>query len=240
MAEHSEAAARLADTVREFASVLVSALKEADHRFDLLASVAKGAEDPMAVAAVRVLGADVLVPCTLLGNPMDTADLTLLESAIALFPPAPGASATSEWTHWGMREALRRVSGGSPSPEAQLPETLEGPQPDVGWVATDPWQRLAGRVAQTASLAVPALGSELSVALTGRPVDLGRGFVRAVRRRDWLQAAGVGRWLAMAQGVPPSLGLDTGLEFVRHMGGTDARVALHIAVAQRIREKAHS
>jgi hypothetical protein len=68
-----------------------------------------------------------------------------------------------------------------------------------------------------------------------RPVDVARGFVRAVRRRDWLQAAGAGRWLVLLDGVPQTLGLDTGLEFVAQMGGEDARVALQVEAAQLMR-----
>lgn len=61
---------------------------------------------------------------------------------------------------------------------------------------------------------------------------MARGFVRAVRRRDWLQAAGAGRWLAVLDGVPDSLGLGAGLEFVEHMAGGDPRVVLHVRAAQ--------
>lgn len=66
-------------------------------------------------------------------------------------------------------------------------------------------------------------------------MDVARGFVRAVRRRDWLQAAGAGRWLSVIDGVPDTLGLDTGLEFVEQMAQADARVGLHVHAARHIR-----
>ncbi len=65
-----------------------------------------------------------------------------------------------------------------------------------------------------------------------RPVDVARGFVRAVRRRDWQQAAGAGRWLTLLDGVPDTLGLEAGLDFVRLMGGGDPRVALQLEAAR--------
>jgi hypothetical protein len=68
-----------------------------------------------------------------------------------------------------------------------------------------------------------------------RPVDVARGFVRAVRRRDWQQAAGAGRWLTLLDGVPPELGLETGLDFVDLMGGGDPRVALQVQAARVMR-----
>jgi hypothetical protein len=72
-------------------------------------------------------------------------------------------------------------------------------------------------------------------AARSRPVDVARGFVRAVRRRDWQQAAGAGRWLTLLDGVPDTLGLDGGLDFVELMGGSDPRVALQVAAARAMR-----
>jgi hypothetical protein len=68
-----------------------------------------------------------------------------------------------------------------------------------------------------------------------RTVDVARGFVRAVRRRGWLQAAATGRWLTLLDDVPDTLGLDAGLEFVALMGGDDPRVALHLRAARPVR-----
>jgi hypothetical protein len=84
-----------------------------------------------------------------------------------------------------------------------------------------------------AALCLPGLAPALAEALGSRTDDLARGFVRAVRRRDWLQAAGVGRWLSRMPDVPGSLGLDSGLVFVRRMSDGDPRVALHLTAARR-------
>lgn len=56
-----------------------------------------------------------------------------------------------------------------------------------------------------------------------------------MRRRDWRQAAGAGRWLTLLPGVPDTVGLDTGLDFVELMGGQDPLVALQVQAARRMR-----
>ncbi|MCF6523356.1 hypothetical protein HOY81_09655 [Streptomyces sp. JJ36] len=214
---------------------------------------------------MRVLGADVLAPATLSGRPA-VVDTATAERACADHPPRPGASATTRWSHWGLREALRRLPAahgppgpgttGTPTgragPVAGNPATAgpagpsvhpgpAGPgapaspasgQPDADWVAREPWQRMTHHLAHLASLAVPGIDSALRTAVAARPVDLARGFVRAVRRRDWLQAAGAGRWLALTPGVPSSVGLGAGLDFVEHMAAEDARVVLQTRAAR--------
>jgi hypothetical protein len=110
-------------------------------------------------------------------------------------------------------------------------------RPDAEWLRALPWQRMTHHLALLASLAVPGT-TALHEAAARRPVDLARGFVRAVRRRDWLQAAGAARWLALTPGVPDSLGLAAGLEFVSRMGQQDSRVVLHTTVATLLTETA--
>ncbi|NLU67828.1 hypothetical protein HCC30_11175 [Streptomyces sp. HNM0574] len=236
--ERSATASRLQAVVQEFASAVVPALRGGGGRSDVLGSVLTGADDPVALAAARVLGADVLAPCTLAGKTPTDADVALVGAAVSAYPPGSGASAATAWTHWGMCAALERAraagAGGTAPPGAP-----DGAAPATDWVAAESWQRVTHQLAQVASLAVPGMPSALADAVARRPVDLSRGFVRAVRRRDWLQAAGAGRWLATTEGVPESLCLDTGLEFVHHMGAAaDARVALHVRAARLARETA--
>lgn len=233
-AERSDATSRLPDIVQEFASAAVLALRGGGGRFELLGSVLSRPDDPASVAAARVLGADTLAPCTLTGKAPSAEDLSLVAAAIEAFPPADGGSPVSAWSHWGMRAALHRVreSAGGDGP-AQDDRPTEDPPTE--WVTAESWQRMTHQLSQLAALAVPGLPSPLATAVAKRPVDLARGFVRAVRRRDWLQAAGAGRWLALTDGVPDSLGLDTGLGFVHHMCPSDGRVTLHLRAAQLAR-----
>ncbi|MFJ9413426.1 hypothetical protein ACIRPT_04595 [Streptomyces sp. NPDC101227] len=184
--------------------------------------------DAASMAALRVLGADALAPYALDHRVAPGADdETVVRETLAAYPPGADASEVSTWSYRGLVEASHSyLPGGA----GHWP-----PPPPVGadWVTADPWPKLAHRASQLAALALPGLAPELAEDLTHRTDDLARGFVRAVRRRDWLQAAGVGRWLARMPDVPTTLGLDAGLAFVRQMSGGDARVALHVVAAHR-------
>lgn len=184
--------------------------------------------DALAPAAVRVLGADALAPYAADHHTPAAGheDRGVVQAALAAFPPGADASAVSVWSYRGLVEASHAFLPGGPDRWPQPPDAA------AGWVEADPWPKLAHRASQLAALALPGLSPALADALTTRTDDLARGFVRAVRRRDWLQAAGLGRWLARLPGVPPTLGLDAGLAFIGHMGGGDARVALHLVAAR--------
>ncbi|MFG1809592.1 hypothetical protein [Streptomyces sp. NPDC049040] len=185
-------------------------------------------DDTVALAAIRVLGADVLAPYALGGDAARGGpDGQVVRRALAAYPPGSDASEVSLWSYRGLVEASR----------AFLPENGEDlplePMPGDEWVRTDPWPQLARRASQLAALSLPGLAPALAAGLAARTDDLARGFVRAIRRRDWMQAAGVGRWLARVPDVPDSLGLDVGLTYVRRMSGGDPRVVLHATAAQR-------
>lgn len=224
MQESVNAASGLPGAVQELATAVFAGLG-GDDRTDLWAAAPGGRDDPLTVAAVRVLGADVFAATTLRGRQPHDVALESAARASTAYAPAPGAPPVTVWSHWGLEEALRRTrEPGRPGPAAAA-------QPDAQWVLEQPWQGMTHKVAQLGALAVPG-ATALHTAIARRPVDLARGFVRAVRRRDWLQAAGAGRWLSLTPGVPPSLGLEAGLDFVAHLGGDDARVALHVQAAR--------
>ncbi|WP_320783744.1 hypothetical protein [Streptomyces sp. CRN 30] len=227
----------LQGAVQDLASGVVSALRGGDHTRESGTWCPSPADDgagDLALAAVRVLGADALLPHALLRLEPGADGLALFRRAMAAYPPASGAAPTLLWSHWGMTRALRRIDppGGGAGPSAGAADV----QPDAGWLEDVTWQVLTHQLAVLAPLAVP--GSEDSAVARvarGRPVDVARGFVRAVRRRDWLQAAGAGRWLTLLEGVPDTLGLESGLDFVALMGGDDQRVALQVRAAQLMR-----
>ncbi|WP_225846614.1 hypothetical protein [Streptomyces sp. HPF1205] len=223
MAEQTRDSGPLSAAVADVASGVALALGEGGS-YALSRVLAR--DDPVALAAIRVLGADVLAPYALDGRQgaRDGRDESVVRRALAAYPPGADASDVSVWSYRGLVEASR----------AYLPGTWPA-QPRAGddWVRTDPWPKLSHHASQLAALSLPGLAPALADALAARTEDLARGFVRAVRRRDWLQAAGIGRWLAGSPDTPESLGLDSGLAFVRRMGEGDARVALHLAAAQR-------
>ncbi|MFJ9152950.1 hypothetical protein ACIRP7_33915 [Streptomyces sp. NPDC102270] len=231
--EQSGTSTRLAGAVQGLTSELVSALRSGD-RFRLAGMVAQGhapgtTADP-SLAAVRVVGADVVLPSVLLRcPPPDGDDLAVFGRAVHAYPPPAGAPPASVWSHWAMRRALLRL-------DASLDGAWDDDaEPEAAWLDDVPWQFLTHQLAVLAPLALPGEDCAVARAARRRPVDVARGFVRAVRRRDWLQAAGAGRWLTVLDGVPRTLGLDTGLEFVAQMGGEDARVAFQVEAAQLMR-----
>jgi hypothetical protein len=244
LAEQAQGISPLSTVVADVAQGVALALRGGGGSYALSGVLPRDA--PVAPAAVRVLGADALAPYALTpgaahgptatvtadtGTDADTdtdaADRALVRDALAAFPPGAGASDVSVWSYRGLVAAAR----------AFLPGDADGwpPEPPAAtdWVTATPWPELAHRASQLASLSLPGLGTPLAGRLAERTDDLARGFVRAVRRRDWLQAAGLGRWLAGLPDVPDSLGLDSGLVFVRQMSGGDPRVTLHITAAAR-------
>ena len=277
MAEQAQQNGPLSAAVADVASGVALALRGEGGSYALSGLLA--ADEAVALAVVRVLGADVLAPYALGaksqaraagvtgggGHPGDSArertyggadayerpgslpgssptsppgsyddpgsyrsaDESVVRKALAAYPPTPGASEVSVWSYLGLVAASRAflpgAGGGWPAE----------PRAGADWVRDDPWPKLAHRASQLAALCLPGVAPALAEALGGRTDDLARGFVRAVRRRDWLQAAGLGRWLSRMPDVPGSLGLESGLVFVRRMSGGDPRVTLHITAAQR-------
>ncbi|WP_434599822.1 hypothetical protein [Streptomyces sp. A5-4] len=226
MQEQSDTSTPLTGAVQELASEVVSALQGGDHRSALPRADSQGRDERLTLAALRVLGADVLLPTALSPKQsVDEAGLALMDKSLLAHTPSAAAPAAARWSHWAMGRAVERL---------RTPSTGT-PEPDTQWLHGTSWQVLTHQLAVLSALAVPGATCGVSLLAASRPVDLSRGFVRAVRRRDWLQAAGAGRWLTLLEGVPPSLGLDTGLEFVAQMGASDARVALQVQAARTLR-----
>ncbi|MFI8946220.1 hypothetical protein ACIGO6_06850 [Streptomyces sp. NPDC053750] len=226
--EQSSTSVLLQGTVLDLASDVVSALRSGDHARAGGTLTAGGAGAGIACAAVRVLGADTLLPTVLLRHPPDPAQLAAFKEAVAAHPPRDDAAPTVVWSHWAMARGLRRL-------EQPLGDPLAddgAAEPDACWLDDAGWQHLTHQLAVLAPLALPGEECAVSRAARRRPVDVARGFVRAVRRRDWRQAAGAGRWLTLLDGVPDTLGLEAGLDFVRLMGGDDPRVALQLEAAR--------
>jgi hypothetical protein len=224
--EESATSTPLQGAVRDLMTAVVSALRGGDHARPYL----RTGHGEAALAAVRVLGPDALLPYVLSGTPPAPEDLDTFRDALKAYPPPPGAAAASVWSHRAMVRTLHRFAPGVP----ELPEPA--PEPDTGPLRDAPWQTLTHHLAVLAPLAVPGADCPVTRVARERPVDLARGFVRAVRRRDWAQAAGAGRWLTLLDAVPGTvpgtLGLAAGLRFVAHMAGREPRVTLHLEAAR--------
>lgn len=225
MAEQAQENSPLGAAVADVAGGVALALDGGSGSYALSALLAQ--DERVALAAVRVLGADVLAPYASGGGGAGAAaDGDLVRRALAAYPPGAEASDVSLWSYRGLAEAAQAYTPGAEVPAG-------GAAGGDGWVAADPWPRLSHRASQLAALSLPGLAPALAAGLAARTDDLARGFVRAVRRRDWVQAAGVARWLVRAGDVPETLGLDAGLRYVRRMSAGDPRVALHTAAARR-------
>ncbi|MER6118536.1 hypothetical protein [Streptomyces sp. NPDC001743] len=229
----SHASSPLAGAVHDLATEVVLALRSGDHLATVCGAAGIDEDNRTGIAAVRVIGADLLLPSVLHGHHPHPGDIAVLHRAVREFPPRPDASDAAVWSHWGMLSALHRTASVSGRPPAVAPG---GDEPNAAWLEGAAWQAFSHQLSVLAPLAVPAASSAVHRAAAHRVVDLSRGFVRAVRRRNWLQAAGVGRWLAALDGLPDTLGLDRGLDFVELMGGTDPRVALHVRAARLMSE----
>ncbi|MEU9486106.1 hypothetical protein AB0D83_20980 [Streptomyces decoyicus] len=227
MAEQTQGAVPLSAVIADAATGVALALRGEGDPYALSSILRQS--DVLAPAALRVLGADALAPYAVehRGAPVGADDEEVVRQALTAYPPGADASDISVWSYRGLVEASHAFLPGSAQHWPPPPEAA------AGWVEADPWPKLSHRVSQLAALALPGLAPGLAEQLTARTDDLARGFVRAVRRRDWLQAAGLGRWLARLPDAPQTLGLDSGLAFVRQMGGGDPRVALHVVAAQR-------
>ncbi|MFI9257555.1 hypothetical protein ACIGT4_07495 [Streptomyces sioyaensis] len=227
MAEQTQGAVPLSAVIADAATGVALALRGEGGPYALSGILRHN--DALTPAAVRVLGADALAPYAMehRGAPVAPEDEAVVRQALAAYPPGADASEVSSWTYRGLVEASHAFLPAGAQPWPPPPEAA------TAWVDSTPWPKLSHRVSQLAALALPGLAPGLAEQLTERTDDLSRGFVRAVRRRDWLQAAGLGRWLSRLPDVAPTLGLDSGLAFVRQMGGADPRVALHIVAAQR-------
>ncbi|MET9559545.1 MULTISPECIES: hypothetical protein [Streptomyces] len=232
--EQSGTSTRLADAVQGLTSELVSALRSGGP-FALAAAVS-AADGP---AAVRVVGADAVLPSVLRRTPAGPDDLAVFSGAVRAYPPPSGASPTSVWSHWAMKRTLMRLGGTLDAPHDGVPGHNGSPdhdaEPRATWLDGASWQSLTHQLAVLAPLAVPGGDCAVTRVARSRPVDVARGFVRAVRRRDWLQAAGAGRWLVLLDGVPDTLGLEAGLAFVAQMGCADPRVTLQVEAARLMR-----
>ncbi|CAM5304323.1 hypothetical protein [Streptomyces fumanus] len=224
--EQSGTSTLLKGAVQDLAAGVASALRSGGHGPAGDLPSAAFAADGLAPAAVRVLGADYVLPHVLLGTRPDPAELALLRRAVETYPPRADAAPTVAWSHWAMTRALRRLAPG---------EAVPAPEPAADWLDTADWRTLTHQLAILAPLALPGEDSAVGRAARHRPVDVARGFVRAVRRRDWAQAAGAARWLTVLDGVPDTLGLDTGLDFVELMGGGDPLVDLQVRAARHLR-----
>ncbi|MFJ3217161.1 hypothetical protein ACIPLC_14715 [Kitasatospora sp. NPDC086801] len=187
------------------------------------------------LAALRVLGADLFTPQLLAGAPPDEPTAVLLTEARRVFPTPGSAAAPAdaalviEWQDWAAEQVLARTPYGTGAPPPAPPP---GPE-TVGW------QTWSVRMAQLSVLALPELDGPVHDAARAHTLDLARGAVRSMLRRDLPTAARLARWLAWAgaEGRPLQLEVEPVLERIRLAGNGSARTGLELAVARRLLDR---
>ncbi|GLF93838.1 hypothetical protein [Streptomyces yaizuensis] len=216
------------------AGALTRALQEDGDTFGVRRSLDAWGDRTGGLAAVRVLGADVLTPFVLTGRPLPAEDAALVRTAVRAHP-APRHQPL-EAALWGARDAaLVRALAALGVDGAAGWEGLAPAPPSSGGLAPD-WMSLTAILVPLASAAHPFTDAVLRSQLAGRRLDLSRGLVRALLRRDLLSAARMARWLVLDATTPaaaPEL-VAPALEHLAVLGADDPRVLLEVAVARRL------
>ncbi|GGY99022.1 hypothetical protein CP967_04390 [Streptomyces nitrosporeus] len=186
--------------------------------------------DPLAaLAAIRVLGADVLAPHLLAGRPFLAEDAAVMAKAFDAFPAADSTEeATVAWRDWAAAQLLS-VAAKDPAPHR--------PAPAAGTVtdSTD-WRPWSVRMSQLAPLATTGLDGPVHDAARTGALPLSRGVTRSLLRRDFPTAARLVRWLAWLRYEGVELPLDPALaaEHIWLVGGAGPRTALDLVIARHL------
>lgn len=207
-----------------------------------------------ALAAIRVVGADLFAPCLLADVSFHPEDAAAVAQSFVVFPPpvnalAPPPTGAAEpwiiaWRDWATATLLAhrtgtKTDGIRASRPAASPADLgladsAAPAPVPGGPGAD-WQRWSVRMGQFSPLALPGLEGPVHAAARAAPLALARGATRAVLRRDFPTAMRITRWLALLSSEGVRLPLDPVplAEHLRLHGG-GPRLALDAAIARRV------
>ncbi|SEG77085.1 hypothetical protein SAMN04489712_111246 [Thermomonospora echinospora] len=218
----------------DLADRVLSALRGAENAPFLARHVEQAPDRGAALAAVRLVGADVFVPHLLAGFPLDGQDAAAVTRSLAVFPQeaviagAGDAGSAVAWRDWAVAELLTRFDGGRPA-------VPPGEEPAEDPAATG-WRPWCARMAGLSPLAIAGLDGPVHQAARCGALPLSRGAARSMLRRDYLTAVRLIRWLAWLHhdGVPLPLDLEAALDHAVLLGGHGPRTALDIAVAERL------
>ncbi|MFJ7243889.1 hypothetical protein ACIQWA_04505 [Kitasatospora sp. NPDC098652] len=186
------------------------------------------------LAAVRVLGADVFAPQLISGAEPDTATAALLAEARRALPaPAPAsedAALVIGWRDWAADRLLARTPYGDGARAAAPPPVPPFDRERLGW------RTWSARMAQLSVLALPGLDGPVHDSARAGTLDLARGTVRAMLRRDATTSVRLARWLAWAQadGRPLRLELEPVLDRIDQVNDGTDRSGLELAIARAL------
>ncbi|MFD3608089.1 hypothetical protein ACFWXA_08440 [Streptomyces atroolivaceus] len=188
-----------------------------------------------ALAAVRVLGADIFSPHLLVEHPFQTQDAAVVAKSFDAFP----ASQDSEEASVARRDHATAVLLARLSGDDTLRGVAPTPADDTGLADTADWSGWCVRMAQLAPLATLVLDGPVHEAARGGVLPLCRGVSRSILRRDFPTAVRLVRWLAWLQHEGVELPLDPGLaaEHVFLVGGAGPRTALDLGITRHLLER---
>ncbi|MEV2243088.1 hypothetical protein [Streptomyces sp. NPDC049970] len=187
-----------------------------------------------ALAAVRVLGADIFSPHLLAGRPFEAQDTAVVVKAFEAFPASDATEeATVARRDHATATLLARLSGDD-TLRALAPEPADG----EALAGAADWSGWSVRMAQLAPLATLGLDGPVHQAARGGALPLSRGVSRSILRRDFPTAVRLVRWLAWLrhEGVDLPLDPDIAAEHVQLVGGAGPRAALDLAIARHLLE----
>lgn len=224
-----------AAAVEALSACVLRALSGVEDTFCLAEQVSVG-EPTAGLAAVRVLGPDVLAPYVIGGHRFGVEDAEVIDNSMSLFPPSDadcagtvgkGPLPVRRLRDWATTAVLGRLRD-QPMPACPVVSDVSDVASELGWLA---W---SGALAQIAPLVFPGLDSPVHTRARERVVDTARGVTRSMLRRDHLTAARLTRWLADAPDVP-AMSLDGALTHLALFSGDNPRLGLEIALARAVR-----
>lgn len=199
---------------------------------DVLGGVA---DQAMGLAAVRVLGADVLAPFVFTGRPITVDDVAVLQAAVDVFPAPsrrdPADAQVWRLKDWALREVVARLGMAELDGPGLAAGDSGGGREQVGEL---PWPMWAAELVRLSTLALPGLAGPVHDQVRRRREDTLRGVVRALMRTDYLSAARLVRWVALDARRYPEPLLASALEYVELFTAPPPLVRLEIAVARRV------
>jgi hypothetical protein len=227
-----------AAAVERLAASVVGALGSTDGVFRLRDQLSAG-EGRSGLAAVRVMGPDVLAPFVLGGHRFSGDDAEVVAASMRMFPittpDAPldagsrGGVPVRALREWATSQVLARL--GAPEFAGPCPSGADLGR-DRGWL---PWVAV---LAQLSPLAFPGVDSPMRAQVRRDRRDVARGVTRAMLRRDYLTAARLVRWLSAEDepGADAWFALEPVMRHLEVVAEPDARLLLELALARRSRE----
>ncbi|TQF06479.1 hypothetical protein E6W39_35160 [Kitasatospora acidiphila] len=226
---HETVSGAVDSAAQTLAAELVEAISGTADGFSLHRKIAQQTEPVPALAAIRVLGADVLSAYLLADHAFADADAELVHAAVGAFPAPPGTA--PDGALWALRDRALTTA------LAELGVAADG-WPGLAGTTVEPpeaahWAAWSGELVRCSSLALPPVASPLREQARRRRLDLVRGVSRALLRRDYPSAAKLTRWLALDERQVPEPLLAPALEQLEHLAAGQPRTMLDVTLARR-------